>query len=73
MKYKILTLIFISLVLSINGYAQTSLSKRLDSALLDVVKPDQPGFSIGVVRNGKFISKYSWLFYGNNPGCDWKL
>jgi len=55
MKYKILTLIFSSLLLGIQGYTQTSLSKRIDSALSDIVKSDEPGFSIGVVKNGKFI------------------
>lgn len=57
MKNKILILLVISLILSITGYGQTPLSKRIDSALSPIVKPNEPGFSIGVVKNGKFIYK----------------
>jgi len=57
MKNKLLILLFTSLLLSTLGYGQTSLSERIDRVLSGIVKPNEPGFAVGVVKNGQFIYK----------------
>lgn len=57
MKNKTLILFFTSLLLSDLSYGQTSLSERIDHVLSGIVKPNEPGFAVGVVKNGQFIYK----------------
>ena len=57
MKNKTRFLLFIFLTLSTIGYGQNPLSKRIDSALSAIVKPNEPGFVVGIVKNGSFIYK----------------
>lgn len=57
MKNKFLILLFTSLLLSTLGYGQAPLSERIDRVLSGIVKPNEPGFAVGVVKNGQFIYK----------------
>jgi len=57
MKNKISIILFTTLLLSTLVYGQTPLSKRIDRVLSGIVKPNEPGFAVGIVKNGQFIYK----------------
>ncbi|WP_293304225.1 serine hydrolase domain-containing protein [Pedobacter sp. UBA5917] len=57
MKSKFSTLLLTSFLLSTVTYGQNALSKKIDSLLSEIVTPNEPGFSVGIVKNGKFIYK----------------